>query len=176
MPLEIQARLFGLAEVAPVVELEILDLEIPVIDARPARGIHGILATVILRPEKIEPGRAAATLLVGKKELGIEKMAGLRVEAQLQFRAGEQVAVLEHSHTAGGGQFVLDIDVGDALGLDQAALLAQFGVALDVDHTAGLAADFLPLDEDRRIRGLFPLGQQAGFQFEHQVVCRFGAD
>ena len=78
--LEIQLGAFGFADITPVVELELLYLQVPVVIAWPAGGVDRVIGLVIVFAEEIHFSRSAAGAVVRQEVIGFEKKPGLRIE------------------------------------------------------------------------------------------------
>ena len=162
-----QLGVLGLAQVASVVELQLADLHEPVILARTTGSIGCVGGAVTVRAEKLDTAGVAARAIVCQQIFGGEKIAGSRIELQLEFGAGEKITATHDSHVAAGVEFVTDLHIVNDVGLDDRILLAQFGVALDMGEPPRFPGYPHSLNEYRQ----FADGFTRRLQFPFQLQC-----
>ena len=80
---------------------------------------------------------------------GLFEIADLILKLHAHFWPGDDVLVQIHAHIAFGLDFILDRPVGQAVGLDDGADLAQLGIALGDELAFDVALHQIGAEEDR---------------------------
>ncbi len=173
--LEEQRRPARAAFVGATVERQALGPQVPVGVVRAARGVGRVAHLDLAAAEELDPLGAAAAAGQRQVEARRREAALVRVELELQLRAGEHLPLARDPHVADRDDLVVGLVQRDAVGAHHGAAATDLGVALEGRLAALPAGDGVAAREGgaRRVGHEVVLAQ-LGLQPQREALATGG--